>query len=147
MTAGDVLLYSADDLVGAIIAAKGLTRYAHVEVYAGQRYTFAARRSRGVNIYPLRKPAAVYRAVEPLRWMACQDWFFHEAFGQPYDTVGVLLNPIAMFHGRENRKQFCSELAARMLRKGLRVDPFPGRDADGLHPGDFARSDAFRRVA
>jgi len=142
---GDVLLYGPEDLVGLVIAAKGLTRFAHAEVYAGGGWTFAARRSHGCTIYKYTTPEAVYRLRQSLDFAACERWYFR-ILGQPYDTAGVLLNPIAKYHGRENGKQFCSELTARLLRQGCATDPFEGRDADGLHPGDFARFSSMERV-
>ena len=66
--------------------------------------------------------------------------------------------------GRENGKQFCSEFAARYLRRaiGARVhhpaaregngetlavlglDPFNGYDADGIAPSEFRKSALLR---
>lgn len=149
MKPGDVLLYRPADVVGWVVALKGLSRYAHVEVYAGRGYTFASRPGLGVGVYDVKPGYHAYRLHEGygLNWRDCEAWFFAEAFGQGYDMGGVLLNPWAVFHGRENGKQFCSELAGRLLRNGCvpPTDPFYGRDADGLHPADFARP-PFTRV-
>lgn len=161
MRAGDVLLYSGDGLFNRIIRLKTWSRYSHVEVYDGLGFALASRNGIGVGRYPVRLEGltAIYRPRPPIHMNTARAWFT-TVDGQGYDWFGLLAFTSAKIQGRDNGKMFCSEFAARLLRhaiggmtehptarKGnarvlaaLGLDPWNGYDADGIAPGEFAKS-------
>lgn len=166
--AGDVLLYRPRGLFGWLISVKTWSRYAHVEVYDGHDYALASRDGVGVGRYPYRSEdlAAVYRPRVPFDMNAGRRWFA-TVNGQPYDWFGLLAFTSAKLQGRENGAMFCSEFAVRFLRRCigakcahpaaqqgnarvlavLGLDPWNGYDADGLAPGEMAKSPLLRLEA
>lgn len=162
---GDVLLYGGTGLFNRIIQVKTWSRYSHVEVYDGGGWSLASRNGIGVGRYPARidDALAVYRLRVPFDLEAGRA-YFAESEGQGYDWWGLLAFTSAKFQGRDNGKQFCSEFAARWCRRAigakahhpsakaghatalavLGLDPWNGYDADGISPGEFAKSALLR---
>lgn len=158
---GDVLLYGGSGLFNRIIQVKTWSRYSHVEIYDGRGESLASRNGIGVGRYPSRLDdcLAIYRLRVPFSVNAGRGYFV-ECEGEPYDWWGLLAFTSAKWQGKENRKQFCSEFAARYLRRAiggmtihpearkgsarslaaLGLDPWNGYDADGLAPGEFTKS-------
>ncbi len=158
---GDVLLYGGSGLFNRIIQVKTWSRYSHVEIYDGRGESLASRNGIGVGRYPSRLDdcLAIYRLRVPFSVNAGRG-YFAECEGEPYDWWGLLAFTSAKWQGKENRKQFCSEFAARYLRRAiggmtihpearkgsarslaaLGLDPWNGYDADGLAPGEFTKS-------
>jgi len=158
---GDVLLYGGSGLFNRIIQVKTWSRYSHVEIYDGRGESLASRNGIGVGRYPSRLDdcLAIYRLRVPFSVNAGRG-YFAECEGEPYDWWGLLAFTSAKWQGKENKKQFCSEFAARYLRRAiggmtihpearkgsarslaaLGLDPWNGYDADGLAPGEMAKS-------
>lgn len=158
---GDVLLYGGSGLFNRIIQVKTWSRYSHVEIYDGRGESLASRNGIGVGRYPSRLDdcLAIYRLRVPFSVNAGRG-YFAECEGEPYNWWGLLAFTSAKWQGKENRKQFCSEFAARYLRRAiggmtihpearkgsarslaaLGLDPWNGYDADGLAPGEFTKS-------
>lgn len=158
---GDVLLYGGSGLFNRIIQVKTWSRYSHVEIYDGRGESLASRNGIGVGRYPSRLDdcLAIYRLRVPFSVNAGRG-YFAECEGEPYDWWGLLAFTSAKWQGKENKKQFCSEFAARYLRRAiggmtihpearkgvgrslaaLGLDPWNGYDADGIDPGSFAKS-------
>lgn len=168
---GDVLLYGGSGLFNRIIQVKTWSRYSHVEIYDGRGESLASRNGIGVGRYPSRLDdcLAIYRLRVPFSVNAGRG-YFAECEGEPYDWWGLLAFTSAKWQGKENKKQFCSEFAARYLRRAIAgeasrrllesgrgvavrftkgdakllaevgLDPWNGYDADGLAPGEFTKS-------
>jgi hypothetical protein len=166
---GDTLLYSVNGVFDWIIRTKTWSRYSHCECYDGGGYSLASRNGLGVARYPTRTDGlkAVYRLREsvPFDLDAARAWF-ETVDGQGYDWFGLLSFTAAKFQGKDNDKQFCSEVLARLYRAGigamvkhpdgkagnrlllhaLGLDPFGGENADAIPPAAFARSPHFLEV-
>ncbi|MEZ5421122.1 MAG: hypothetical protein R2708_27810 [Vicinamibacterales bacterium] len=162
---GDCLLYGGRGFFNRVIQVKTWSRYSHVEIYDGDGWSLASRNGIGVARYPVRTDdlLTVLRLRTPFE-MAGIRAYFRESDGQGYDWWGLLAFTSARWQGRDNGKQFCSEAAARAYRRGigaacahpsaqqghasalaaLGLDPWNGYDADGLAPGEFPKSAAFR---
>lgn len=143
---GDICLYEGTGLFSKIVQFNTGSRYSHVEVYDGAGYSLASRDGLGVDRYPFRDRdlSRVLRPHQPYKARNARAWF-KTVRGQTYDWMGLLVSRIAKWQGRENQKQFCSEFAARLLKRGG-VECFNGADADGITPGDFAKSVALYAV-
>ncbi len=142
---GDALLYRPSSPTGWVIAVKTWTRVAHVEGYAGDGMSIAARSS-GVNLYALRtkKLAAVMRPVHPFNIEAAMRWF-QTVRGQRYDWRGLLCFTLAVRQGAKDR-MFCSELLTRWYRAGD-FHPFnKAEDADHIAPSAFWLTPAMFQV-
>lgn len=164
---GDLLLYGGGGIFNLVIQTKTWSHFSHVEVFDGRGldgvpYALASRNNIGVNRYLLRTDGLrlVLRPMLDLDFEAGARWFETEARFQPYDWWGLLAFTSAKWQGKENKKQFCSEFAARYLRRAigwmtihpearkgsarslaaLGLDPWNGYDADGLAPGEMAKS-------
>ncbi len=117
---GDVLLYGGSGLFNRIIQVKTWSRYSHVEIYDGRGESLASRNGIGVGRYPSRLDdcLAIYRLRVPFSVNAGRG-YFAECEGEPYDWWGLLAFTSAKWQGKENKKQFCSEFAARYLRRAI----------------------------
>lgn len=161
---GDVLLYSPRGCLSRLVEWKTWSAYSHVEVWLGRgvigRYlldldwtshtcaqpsysmpgaeVLASRPGIGVNFYPfdLSGLTLIRRSRDPLDMDAMLRWVTNRhVIGQRYDWWG-LLRFFNVGRGRMDR-QFCSELAARLLRRGG-VQLFNNVDADQVSPGMLA---------
>lgn len=136
---GDVLLYSGTGFFSRLIKIKTWSRLSHVEIYAGGGTTIASRDGIGVDKYKFtnKNLRAVLRPSVPpeLDQESGWDWFVREAWGQPYDWVGLLAFFSAKFQGASRRAMFCSEFACRFLKK-CKYPIFAG-DSDAISPGAF----------
>jgi hypothetical protein len=150
---GDVLLYARQGIYNRLIQIKTWSRVSHVEIVSFPSVNgyaplvVASRNGIGVGQYQFDRAGlyCVLRPIAPFDHWAAMDWFWEHANGQGYDWLGLLAFFSAKLQGRENGRMFCSELATRFLRAGG-VDPFNGYDADGISPGEFLKSPAFRRI-
>jgi len=164
---GDLLLYGGTGWVSRVIRVKTWSRYGHVEMYDGGGYSFASRNGLGVARYPIRTEGLLMilrlRPWVPFSMAAVRQWFPY-VDGQGYDWLGGLIFFLARKSGAENYKMQCAEFCARALRVGigaavplpvasplgdrralaaLGYDPFNGHDADGIAPGEYAKSPLF----
>ncbi len=143
---GDCLLYRPGCPIGLWIAIKTWAWVSHVEVYAGNGVSYAARVS-GVDAYKFRAEhlAYVLRPIGRFDADRADRWFDVVAKGQKYDFLGLLCFYLARKQGAQDR-MFCSELATRYYRAGGH-NPFnPLVDADTISPAQFRQSPAFRVV-
>lgn len=152
---GDCLLYGRTPFrksivgwfFGLVINIKTWSRFSHVEVYAGNKQSFASRDGKGVGLYPFRSSELLkvrrpdpekYNHARALRWFETVD-------GQKYDFVGLLgfsLNrtkaALEAFLGiKPAAMQFCSEFLTRWYRSAT-VHVFNKEiDADKIAPAQF----------
>jgi hypothetical protein len=150
---GDVLLYSGRSAMSWVIRVKTWSRFSHVEIMDTNEHAIASRDGIGVGRYPIRidQLAGIYRPLRPLDFASADAWF-ETVKGQGYDWIGLLNFAVAKWQGSDNPKQFCSEFAARYLRRAeaplLKFDDLPifnDVDADGIAPGEFPKQTCLRR--
>jgi hypothetical protein len=134
---GDILLYSHRGPIGWIIGAKTWSRFTHVEIAGAAGTAYASRIPDGVRHFPFdpKDLALVLRPFKAFNARAARHWFT-TVDGQGYDYIGLLNFTTAQYIGPTNRRQFCSEFAARFLRAGG-MDLFNRQDADTISPRDF----------
>lgn len=131
---GDTLLYFSNSLLDWAIALKTWTKVAHVEIYAGNRTSYASRNGVGVNQYSFRKQglACVLRDND-IADFAAASWWFSKVQGQKYDWKGLLCFTLAVKQGAKDR-MFCSEFWTRFKREEG-IEPFNNDwDADRVPP-------------
>lgn len=144
---GDHLLYNTrGDLADWIVRVKTWSKVAHIEVYAGDGMSMAARRN-GVNLYPFRPEGLRFVLRPRFAWyeVRAKDWFKTSAQGQKYDWLGLLCFTLAVAQGSPGR-MFCSEFARNLCRAACCpafADDWPG---DLTSPGMFLSSPAFTKV-
>lgn len=143
---GDCLLYRPHDFFGWLISVKSWTRIAHVEVYAGERMSWASRDGIGVNLYALRlkQLAYVLRPTEPFDALKARA-YFNTVRGQKYDWKGLLCFTLAVKQGAKDR-MFCSEFALRLDRAAGFNPVSQYVDADHMAPAEFRQSAAFTQI-
>jgi len=168
---GDVLLYGPSGFIGWAIAIKTASLTSHCEIYDGDGHALAARDGVGVGRYPFRR-AQLTRALRlnvPFDYDAGKKWF-KTVDGNRYDWIGLLGFFWAKRQGAETPEMFCSEFNTRFLRAciwaslgqrvrafqdkaldkkvlvQLKLDPFRGKDADGVAPTAFDSSPLFDEV-
>jgi len=167
LQAGDLLLYGGASLINRLIQIKTWSRYSHVEMYEGGGLSLASRNGLGVGRYPVRTDGLLMilrlRPWVPFSMAAVRQWFPY-VDGQEYDWWGLFAFFAATRRGPDNYKMQCAEFCARALRVGigaavplpvasplgdrralaaLGYDPFNGHDADGIAPGEYAKSPLF----
>lgn len=152
---GDCLLYGRTPFrkspvgwfFGLVINIKTWSRFCHVEVYAGNKQSFASRDGQGVGLYPFRASELLkVRRPDPEKYThrRALQWF-ETVDGQKYDFVGLLgfgLNNtkhalMALFGMTSSAMQFCSEFGTRWYRAAT-VHVFNKEiDADKVAPAQF----------
>ena len=104
---GDILLYGDASLLSWLIRTRTWSDVSHVEVYAGDGKSMAARTD-GVGMYQLRLAGLrrVLRPVAPFDFNAGLSWFFKNADGKAYGWMDMW-----RFYGRnvETKGWICSE--------------------------------------
>jgi hypothetical protein len=131
---GDTLLYFSHSLIDWCIALKTWTKVAHVEIYAGNKTSYASRNGIGVNQFSFRPDglAAVLRDRDIGDWESGVA-FFKKCQGQKYDWKGLLCFTLAVHQGALD-KQFCSEFWTR-FKRAEQLEPFNKEwDADRVPP-------------
>lgn len=139
---GDALLYRHGGFVPWLIRTKTWSPVSHIEVYAGDKESYAARND-GVKRYPF-DTCGCYMIRRP-KWdydQAKADAFFEAVLnGQRYDTFGLLR--FFRLKKESTNKQQCGEMSVRLYRasNGMPFDPvYP---ADLVSPGMFLSSPLF----
>lgn len=152
---GDHLLYGRTPFrrspigwfFGLVINIKTWSRFCHIEIYAGNKQSFASRDGQGVGLYPFRASELLkVRRPDPEKYNHSRAvaWF-ETVDGQGYDYVGLLgfgLNRtkaalMAFFRMVAEALQFCSEFVARWDRNAG-LNPFNKEiDADKVAPAQF----------
>ena len=84
-------------------------------------------------VYRLKKPLTVVEKLEGRKWV-------ETVLGQGYDYLGLLAFFWAKFRGKDNNKQFCSELVGRLFKEIKRSWLHKWIDADYYVPADFKKS-------
>jgi hypothetical protein len=138
---GDVLIYRGSSLFSRLIRIKTWSEVSHVELANSGASAFASRDGQGVRTYAIdldpKRLYAVARPCQPLN-MERVRLFHRQCLGQRYDWWAALRY---FTWGEQSRdKQNCSEYLTRLIRHGwayLRLDPFPGRDADLVPPDGY----------
>lgn len=135
---GDCLLYRPSSFFGWLIAIKTWNAISHVEIYAGDKHSYASRDGRGVNYYRFRRRGLKYvlRADNTLLNMEAMKIEFLKHKGESYDWLNILFfGTIGCIIGRANRK-ICSTLATILYRAaGLQI--FGTYTAEGISPAQF----------
>jgi hypothetical protein len=141
---GDVLLYGPSSLFGWLIVLKTWEKISHVEVYAGNGFSWAARDGQGVGRYPLRlEHLRVVRRPTTFNYIEAED-YFRTVDGQAYDWVGLGVFLNLRQHGSKF-KQWCSEFADNLSLAGG-TDCFGDYPPDHLSPADFLKTPLLRTI-
>jgi hypothetical protein len=135
---GDVLLYAPSGFFGWLIALKTWEKVSHVEVYAGNRCSWACRDGKGVGFYPLRMKGlkVVRRAAQFDHEKATA--YFKTVDGQAYDWIGLAVFASLKQHG-DKFKQWCSEFADN-IHFDAGNDLFGSYPSDHIAPADFLKT-------
>jgi hypothetical protein len=147
---GDVLLFERNTFYNRLIQIKTWSRFTHVEIVCvypnAATRTVASRNGEGVGFYApnLKGLAVVLRPRTAFDQDAAMKWFL-TVQGQGYDWLGLMNFAYARLVGPDNNKQFCSEFAARYMRRGG-VPVFGVTDADTISPRDFSICDLLEVV-
>lgn len=144
---GDILLKSKGSPLNTITKLKTWSDVSHSELYVGTYFShgesqvITAFPEHGVNFYPYKIENTVY-ILRPhtLPTQAGFYWFQKEALGQGYDYLGMAAFFFAQLQGGDNGKQFCSEVIARLFKKGDAPLLHPRIDADAYAPSSFKTS-------
>lgn len=117
LTPGMVMGYSAAlNPYGWLTKVKTGWDVGHIEVYAGQGNSVAARWS-GVDIYPVREDDSLCVLLEPdskIDIEAGMRWFYSHAQGKKYDLWGQMA--FWRIGGGSADRMWCSEFAAEFLK-------------------------------
>jgi len=144
---GDVLLYKPSSAFGIAIAWLTAGWVSHVEIYAGDNYSYASRDGKGVMLYDLRLDglAEVRRSTVPLNHAAMHRAFMaHSGHRYDYATIKKFLT-FGRTKGRTDA-EVCSELATILLRAGGHTDLFGAAAPDEISPRDFQKQETLPRI-
>lgn len=132
--AGDILLYRPKGIFGRIIQIKTWHRISHVEIYAGQRLSYASRDGVGVDVYPYRltELAYVLRPVPKLDLVKMQAYAVSMK-GTPYGWADLL--DFADLDV-DRKGIICSAYATELLRAGG-WNVFPADPSRKIAPFQF----------
>ena len=144
---GDILLKAKGSPMNTLTKIKTWSDVSHSELYVGRFFdplnsqVITAFPSNGVNFYPFKLDNTLY-ILRPKMLPSPEGfhWFQKEAQGQKYDYLGMAAFVFAQLQGGDNGKQFCSEVIARIFKKGGYPLLHPRVDADAYAPSSFKTS-------
>lgn len=141
---GDILLYQPEGFFGWLIALKTWEQVSHVEVYAGNRLSWASRDGKGVGRYNLRTRGLKMVRRPPQFDYDKAEAYFKTVDGQEYDWTGLAVFASLKKHGHKF-KQWCSEFADN-IQFDAGNDLFGSYAADHVSPADFLKTPVLRTV-